>query len=109
LSATTDVNATLRVAQVAETVTVTAETPIMSVTSSSLGQVVDIRTIERLPLNGRQFANLAAIVPGVGLGFHTDSTKSSQYSPQVSGGNGRNENNIVAGGDNNDDTAGGLF
>src|SRR6185436_3026423 len=43
-------------------------------------------------LNGRQFANLAVTIPGVGLGFHSDPTKSTQYSPQINGGNGRNLN-----------------
>src|SRR5204862_3794968 len=57
---------------------------------------------------GRQFANLAATVPGVGLGFHSDPTKATAYSPQISGGNGRNVDYIVDGGDNNDDTIGGL-
>jgi hypothetical protein len=61
-----------------------------------------------LPLNGRQFANLAATVPGVGLGFHSDSTKNAQYAPQISGGNGRNVNYVIDGGDNNDDTVGGC-
>jgi outer membrane receptor protein involved in Fe transport len=74
-----------------------------------VGEVVDLTRIERLPQNGRQFANLAATVPGVGLGFHTDVTKSSQYSPQISGGNGRNINYVVDGGDNNDDIVGGLL
>ena len=62
-----------------------------------------------LPLNGRQFANLAATIPGVGLGFHSDPTKSSQFSPQINGGNGRNVNYQIDGGDNNDDTVGGLL
>jgi outer membrane receptor protein involved in Fe transport len=77
--------------------------------SSSVGGVVDVARIENLPLNGRQFANLAATVPGVGLGFHSDPTKSSQFSPQINGGNGRNVNYQIDGGDNNDDTVGGLL
>ena len=100
---------TLRVAQVAETVTVTATRRSSRRSSSALGEVVDLARIESLPLNGRQFANLAATVPGVGLGFHSDVTKSAQYTPQISGGNGRNLNYLVDGGDNNDDTIGGLL
>ena len=65
--------------------------------------------IESLPLNGRQFANAAITIPGVGLGFHSDPTKSTQYSPQIGGGNGRNVNYQIDGGDNNDDTVGGLL
>ena len=52
---------------------------------------------------------VAATVPGVGLGFHSEQAKSTQYSPQISGGNGRNVNYVVDGGDNNDDTVGGLL
>ena len=48
-------------------------------------------------------------IPGVGLGFHSDPTKSTQYSPQIAGGNGRNVNYQIDGGDNNDDTVGGLL
>ena len=104
-----ELNITLRVAQVAETITVSGESPLISTTASSVGQVVDTGRIESLPLNGRQFANLAATVPGVGLGFHSDPTKSSQFSPQINGGNGRNVNYQIDGGDNNDDTVGGLL
>ena len=105
----TDLGIILRVAALAETITVTTEAPLIRLTSSAVGEVVDLARIESLPLNGRQFANLAATVPGVGLGFHSDLTKSTQYSPQISGGNGRNVNYVVDGGDNNDDTVGGLL
>ena len=100
---------TLKVASVQETVTVTGESPLIETSSSSVGGVVDIGRIESLPLNGRQFANLAATIPGVGLGFHSDPTKSTQFSPQIDGGNGRNVNYQIDGGDNNDDTVGGLL
>jgi len=88
---------------------VTGETPMIETSSSSVGGVVDMGRIENMPLNGRQFANLAATIPGVGLGFHSDPTKSTQYSPQINGGNGRNLNYQIDGGDNNDDTVGGLL
>jgi hypothetical protein len=99
----------LKIAKMAETVTVTGETPLVETTSSSVGGVVDVAKIESLPLNGRQFANLAMTIPGVGMGFHSDPTKSTQYSPQIGGGNGRNVNYQIDGGDNNDDTVGGLL
>jgi outer membrane receptor protein involved in Fe transport len=106
---TLDVDMILKLASVQESVTVTGETPLIETSSSSVGGVVDVGRIESLPLNGRQFANLAATIPGVGLGFHSDPTKSSQYSPQINGGNGRNVNYQIDGGDNNDDTVGGLL
>jgi hypothetical protein len=106
---TLDVPMTLRLASLQETVTVTGETPLIETNSSSVGGVVDVGRIESLPLNGRQFANAAITIPGVGLGFHSDPTKSTQYSPQIAGGNGRNVNYQIDGGDNNDDTVGGLL
>jgi outer membrane receptor protein involved in Fe transport len=102
------IDITLRLPRVAESVVVTATVPLVPTGSSSVGDVVPAERIESLPLNGRQFANLAATVPGVGLGFHSDNTKSSQYTPQIGGGNGRNLNYVIDGGDNNDDVAGGL-
>jgi Carboxypeptidase regulatory-like domain/TonB dependent receptor len=109
VSTTVDLNVDLKLAGVSESVKVTAETPLIQTSSSSVGGVVDTSKIESLPLNGRQFANLAATIPGVGLGFHSDPTKSTQYSPQIAGGNGRNLNYQIDGGDNNDDTVGGLL
>jgi outer membrane receptor protein involved in Fe transport len=109
VSATLTADFDLHIARMAENVTVTAESPLVDVTSSAVGGVVDTRRVENLPLNGRQFANLAVTIPGVGLGFHADPTKSTQYSPQINGGNGRNINYQIDGGDNNDDTVGGLL
>jgi outer membrane receptor protein involved in Fe transport len=106
---TVDIDFSLKVAGVAENVTVTGDSPIIQTTNSAVGGVVDVKDIESLPLNGRQFANLALTIPGVGLGFHSDPTKSTQFSPQIAGGNGRNVNYQIDGGDNNDDTVGGLL
>ena len=103
------VDISMSVANISETVTVTGETPLIETTSSSVGGVVDVARMENLPLNGRQFANAAITIPGVALGFHSDPTKSTQYSPQIAGGNGRNVNYQIDGGDNNDDTVGGLL
>ena len=109
ISQTTDLDISLTIGGVAEIVSVTAESPMMKTTDSSVGGVVDVSKIESLPLNGRQFANLAATIPGVGMGFHSDPTKSAQFSPQIAGGNGRNVNYQIDGGDNNDDTVGGQL
>jgi len=106
---TTDLNIDLKLAGLTEAVDVVASVPLVKTTDSSVGGVVDVSKIESLPLNGRQFANLAITIPGVGLGFHSDPTKSTQYSPQIAGGNGRNVNYQIDGGDNNDDTVGGLL
>ena len=106
---TVDLPFTLKVATVSETVVVTGGAPLIETSSSSVGGVVDVQRMENLPLNGRQFANAAITIPGVALGFHSDPTKSTQYSPQIAGGNGRNVNYLIDGGDNNDDTVGGLL
>ena len=106
---TVSIDVNLNVAGVQEAVTVTGESPLIETTASSVGGVVDVARLESLPLNGRQFANAAITIPGVGLGFHSDPTKSTQFSPQIAGGNGRNVNYQIDGGDNNDDTVGGLL
>jgi hypothetical protein len=108
VSATTSVEFKMTVAAKTEEVTVVAEAPLVDVKDSGVGELVTATQMENLPLNGRQFANLAALVPGVSLGFHTDPTKSTQFAPQVAGGGGRNINYLIDGGDNNDDTVGGL-
>ncbi len=108
VESTTIVPFRMSVAGQSETVEVTAESPLIDSRDSGVGEVITAVQIENLPLNGRQFGNLAALVPGVSLGFHPDPTKSTQFAPQVAGGGGRNVNYLIDGGDNNDDTVGGL-
>jgi len=106
---TQSIDVRLRIAAIAQEVTVTGATPLVDATNSSVGQVVDPRRMQDLPINGRQFANLAATLPGVGLAFHSDPTKGTSYAPLINGGAGRNINYQIDGGDNNDDTVGGLL
>jgi Carboxypeptidase regulatory-like domain/TonB dependent receptor len=59
------INLTLRVGQTAETVTVTAEAPVIETTTAAMSSLVDDRTIRDLPLNGRSYDQLAMLQPGV--------------------------------------------
>ena len=59
------VNVTLQVGQVAETVVVTSQGPQLETETSELGEVVNSRTATTLPLNGRNFAQLAQLAAGV--------------------------------------------
>ncbi len=61
----THIDATLPVGQASETVEVTAETPLLQAETSSLGQVVEERKANELPLNGRNIFNLVSIAPSV--------------------------------------------
>src|SRR5260370_4036052 len=56
---------TLTVGNVQETITVQAAAPIVDTSGSSAGEVVEERTIRELPLNGRNPIQLAALTPGV--------------------------------------------
>ncbi len=60
---TSDIEIAMQVGQVSENVTVTAETPLMQTETSSLGQVVEQRKANELPLNGRNIFNLITISP----------------------------------------------
>jgi hypothetical protein len=62
---TTTINIALQVGDVSQTVEVTAQTPLLQTETSSLGQVVDQRKTNELPLNGRNPLNLVALVPSV--------------------------------------------
>lgn len=98
----------LRPSAVAESITVTAETPLVADTPA-IGTVVSEDELENLPLNGRQFANLASLAPGTSLGQNPDPTKPGQLVVALNGGIGRNVNYQIDGGDNTDDTIGGAL
>jgi hypothetical protein len=54
----------LAVGKVETTVSVSAVTPLVDTAESSLGTVVDQRSIDSLPLNGRNFTDFALLTPG---------------------------------------------
>ena len=54
----------LEVGAVTQTVEVTGETPLLTPTSSTLGQVIDERATNEIPLNGRNVFNLITLSPG---------------------------------------------
>lgn len=59
------VNLTLRPGAVTQTVTVTTEPPALQTQNASLGDVITGRSVNDLPLNGRNFTFLAQLVAGV--------------------------------------------
>lgn len=65
VQARVEVSVTLKVGQIAETVTVTSQGQQLETETSELGQVVSGRTATTLPLNGRNFAQLAQLAAGI--------------------------------------------
>jgi len=57
-------NVKLNVASTGETVQVTDAAPLVESETISVGQVIDARTVQELPLNGRHFLDLTVLTPG---------------------------------------------
>lgn len=61
---TTVQNFQLKVAQASEVVTVEGEVPIVESTTMTVGQVMDPKNVQEIPLNGRHFVDLGMLIPG---------------------------------------------
>ena len=61
----------MEVGAVSDTVTVSAEAPLLTATNANIGQVIDSQKILELPLPGRQTIRLAQLAAGVG-GINSD-------------------------------------
>jgi hypothetical protein len=59
------IDVTMEVGDVTQSVEVTSETPLIQSENASLSQVVGARTVQEIPLNGRNILNLINLVPGV--------------------------------------------
>jgi outer membrane receptor protein involved in Fe transport len=105
---TVSVNFDMRLSSTAEVIEVTGETPLIEKTESHVATVITPEQVENLPINSRQFGSLAALAPGTTLQQHPDPTRPSNLAVSLVGGSGRNLNVTVDGGDNNDDTVGGI-
>ncbi len=64
----TRVDATMQAGQTSEIVEVTASTPLLQTDSSTLSSTVTSQAVQDLPLNGRNFVQLAQAVPGANEG-----------------------------------------
>jgi hypothetical protein len=75
---------TLETGGASETVEVTSAPPLIRLDSSELGEVVGKRQVQNLPLNGRNFAQLVYLVPGVTTGQAGENLSgSSSFNPRA--------------------------
>src|SRR6266852_4048686 len=83
------VDISLQVGQISESVEVSGAAPLLETETSELGQVVDNKRMANLPLNGRNFAQLALLTAGTapsepgardegGFGFSANGARSLQ-------------------------------
>ena len=86
-----------------EQITVTEETPLVDSTRDVLGEVVNQQLVADLPLNGRDFGKLVALVPGATVepsGVAAIQSGFGQFS--INGSRDRSNNYALDGTDNND-------
>lgn len=69
-------NIPMKVGEVSQTVEITTEAPVVDLASSSISDQIDSNTVRELPLNGRDWTQLATLSPGV----HAINTQSSVQS-----------------------------
>src|ERR1700733_1708395 len=105
---TTAANVPLKPGSSAETVQVTAGNQLVDTEKTDVSTAVTPKQIQDLPLNGRDFANLAILAPGVKQVDSYDPTKNRYAVYAVNGSTGRNTNTTVNGVDNKDNTVGGA-
>src|SRR5216684_9023393 len=98
------VNFTLKPGQVTETVEVTTSTPVLETQDASVGQVVNSKSVNELPLNGRNFTFLAQL--GAGVNSPQSDTRGNAASGAFSANGLRSAQNnyLLDGIDNNSDT-----
>jgi len=95
----------LQVGAVAESVSVTAEVPLVNTETGAIkGDVITNQEINEMPLDGRDFTDLAFLVPGVvpmaqggqGSGLNVNGARSDSTNYSVDGFNNRNPRGAAA-------------
>jgi len=101
------VNLDLQVGQVSETVTVSSDAAPVETRSGEVSSLITEKQVTELPLNGRNYAQLALMVPGVspanGGGFATGGTGLDSHVDMSVNGNQSNANMWTVDGVNNMD------
>jgi hypothetical protein len=103
------VNFTLSVGNITETVDVQGDAALIETTRSDISGVVTPHEIENLPLLNRTFAGLSVIMPEARPAGNFDPTKTRVGNFAMSGGDGRQVDVNVDGGDNKDNVVGSLL
>ncbi len=101
-----------------QTVEVTANAVEVETTSPTLGQVITSQQVEELPLNGRDFVQLATLTPGVvqetnpnsffNGGPSSEASARGSYSLSVGGSRANSTDWLLDGNDNNELTSGAI-
>lgn len=95
-----NVNLSLSPGNVADSVTVTAEAPLLQSQTASVGQAMGMKQIEATPLNGRNWVYLAQLTPGVAPPM--GGTRGSGKGDFIANGQRAEQNNFILDGvDNN--------
>jgi hypothetical protein len=113
-----EVNFTLAPASVTSTVEVSATEVAVETTNPTLGQVITAQQVSDLPLNGRDFVQLATLTPGTTQetnpnsffngGASSEVSARGTFSLSVGGSRVQSTDWLLDGNDNNELTAGGI-
>jgi Carboxypeptidase regulatory-like domain len=113
-----ELNFTLAPASVTTTVEVSGTEVAVQTTNPTLGQVITEQQVAQLPLNGRDFVQLATLTPGVTQetnpnsffngGPSSEVSTRGSYSLSVGGSRAQSTDWLLDGNDNNELTAGGI-
>ncbi|HWY07123.1 MAG TPA: carboxypeptidase-like regulatory domain-containing protein [Candidatus Acidoferrales bacterium] len=113
-----EIDFSLNPASVSSTVEVVADAVAVQTTNPTLGQVITSQEVAQLPLNGRDFVQLATLTPGAVAETNPNSFFNSAASSEVSargpislsvGGSRANSTDwLLDGNDNNELTSGGI-
>jgi outer membrane receptor protein involved in Fe transport len=106
---TVTLNAELKIGAATTTVDLIGEMPLVETQTSKVDAVINDKEIENLPLNGRNFLELALLTPGNSIAPNFDPTKTNTVLISSAGQIGRGGNVMIDGTDNNDDVVGGSL
>jgi len=88
------VDAALQVGSLSESVTVTAEAPLVDSRSSGMGTLIDSRRVLELPMNGRSIIGLAVLLPGASQVSAPQTFTQDRSGPTVSMSGSRGAQNL---------------